>query len=166
MTKTKPLTTEQQQYVTGLVKQYPNPLGLVCTALIRGARVGKGAVYYAKEFGYDDEDIQQTAWQGAVEAARNFDPTRGADFSTYAAAVVARADEKVEAVRVEATKAKTEAAHAKAELSKKERALAEANARLRQVGEKPVDPDKTAPLIAPLLALTSFATEWRHADGA
>ena len=86
MTKTKPLTTEQQQYVTGLVKQYPNPLGLVCTALIRGARVGKGAVYYAKEFGYDDEDIQQTAWQGAVEAARNFDPTRGADFSTYAAA--------------------------------------------------------------------------------
>ena len=25
---------------------------------------------------------------------------------------------------------------------------------------------KTAPLIAPLLALTSFATEWRHADGA
>lgn len=73
-------------------------------------------------------------------------------FSTYAAAVVARA--------------KTEAAHAKAELSKKERALAEANARLRQVGEKPVDPDKTAPLIAPLLALTSFATEWRHADGA
>ncbi len=87
-------------------------------------------------------------------------------FSTYAAAVVARADEKVEAVRVEATKAKTEAAHAKAELSKKERALAEANARLRQVGEKPVDPDKTAPLIAPLLALTSFVTEWRHADGA
>lgn len=84
-------------------------------------------------------------------------------FSTYAAAVVARA---LEAVRVEATKAKTEAAHAKAELSKKERALAEANARLRQVGEKPVDPDKTAPLIAPLLALTSFATEWRHADGA
>lgn len=84
-------------------------------------------------------------------------------FSTYAAAV---ADEKVEAVRVEATKAKTEAAHAKAELSKKERALAEANARLRQVGEKPVDPDKTAPLIAPLLALTSFVTEWRHADGA
>lgn len=83
-------------------------------------------------------------------------------FSTYAAAVVAR----VEAVRVEATKAKTEAAHAKAELSKKERALAEANARLRQVGEKPVDPDKTAPLIAPLLALTSFVTEWRHADGA
>ena len=50
-------------------------------------------------------------------------------FSTYAAAVVARADEKVEAVRVEATKAKTEAAHAEARnsahLHKKQAAMLE-----------------------------------------
>jgi hypothetical protein len=88
-------------------------------------------------------------------------------WASFAAAQLQRADERVEAVKVEATKARTEAATAKAELSKKEQALAEANARLRQVGERPVDPEKsTPPIVAPLVALSSFVSDWRPVRGA
>lgn len=59
-----------------------------------------------------------------------------------ASAQLSWANETVEAAKAQATSARTETAHVKAELVRKERALAEANARLRQVGEKPVDPDK------------------------
>lgn len=87
-------------------------------------------------------------------------------WSTYAAAQLQRADEKVEVAKATATAACTEAAHVKAELSKKERALAEANARLRAVGEPPVSTDKsTPPLVAPVMALASYVADWSTHHG-
>ena len=82
---------------------------------------------------------------------------------SYAAAAMQRAGERVEVAKATASEAKTETAHVKAELSKKARALAEANAKLRAVGEKPVDPEETPPvLVAPVVALTAYVTEWRN----
>lgn len=84
-----------------------------------------------------------------------------------ASAQLSWANETVEAAKAQATSARTETAHVKAELVRKERALAEANARLRQVGEKPVDPDKVTapPVVAPLVTAAAYVAEWRQSHG-